>query len=178
MKHFDEKLRTFVYVPGLAKPLGDEEVQTVITSLLPLWSKSNIVFLDWSSCPTDYVGAMAMFKEANKVLNELLKAGLDTSRTHVIGFGMGSFIAGYVAKFYKNATVPLGRLTGLNPHNLMNAPFLAPYEIKRSDALFVDIIHVDEIFGSPTTKGHVDFWPNGGKDQLGCFGAGNFLSFT
>jgi hypothetical protein len=171
-KYFDEKLKTFIYVPGLAKPFNDEEPQTVIKSLLPLWSKANILLVDWSSCPTDYYGAKEMFKEADKILSELIKAGLKTGDTHLIGFGLGTFIAGYIAKFFNNASLPLGRVTGLNPHNLANAPFMAAYEINRNDASFVDIIHVDEVFGNPSTNGHVDFWPNGGKDQPGCFGAG------
>lgn len=171
-KHFDEKLRNFVYIPGLAKPFYDEETQTVIKSLLQVWSNSNIILVDWSACPSDYVGAKAMFKEADKILKNLIGAGMKTERTHVIGFGLGTFIAGYVAKFFSNASLPLARLTGLNPHNLANAPFMAPYEINRSDAKFVDIIHTDEIFGSPTTNGHADFWPNGGKDQIGCYGDG------
>jgi Lipase len=171
-KYFDKTLKTFIYVPGLLKPFNDEEPQTVIKSLLPLWSRANILFVDWSSCPTDYYGAKEMFKEADKILSELIKADLRTKDTHLIGFGLGTFVVGYIAKFFNNASLPLGRVTGLNPHNLANAPFMAPYEINRNDATFVDIIHVDEVFGNPTTQGHVDFWPNGGKDQPGCYGAG------
>lgn len=170
--YFHSKLRTFLYVPGLLKPFVDEESQTMIKALLQLWDNSNVLFVDWSSCPTDAVGAKKMFKEADTVLNELIKSDLKPEKLHVIGFGLGSFIAGYIGKFFNNASLPIARLTGLNPHNLANAPFLAPYEIKRTDAKFVDIIHVDEVFGMPTTNGHVDYWPNGGKDQPGCFGAG------
>lgn len=171
-KHFDSKLRTFVYIPGLAKPFNDEEPQTVIKSLIQLWSNSNIVLIDWSASPTDSVGATLMFKEADIILSNIIGAGLKAESTHVIGFGLGTFIAGYVAQYFNNASLPLARVTGLNPHNLVNSPFMAPYELKRSDATFVDIIHTDEVFGSPTTNGHADFWPNQGKDQAGCFGDG------
>lgn len=172
--HFNNKLRTFLYVPGLVKPFTDEESQTMIKALLQLWDNSNVLFVDWSACPTDALGAKNMFKEANKILEQLIKGDIRTDRLHVIGFGLGTFIAGYIGKFFNNASMPIARITGLNPHNLVNAPFLAPYEIKRTDARFVDVIHVDEIFGMPTTNGHVDYWVNGGKDQPGCFGAGEF----
>lgn len=170
--YFHSKLRTFVYIPGLGQPFTDEGSQTMIKSLLKLWDNSNVLFVDWSSCPTDAFGVKNMFKEADIILKELIKSNLRTERLHVIAFGLGSFVAGYIGKFFNNASLPIARITGLNPHNLANAPFLAPYEIKRTDARFVDIIHADEVFGMPTTNGHVDYWPNGGKDQPGCYGAG------
>lgn len=175
--YFHTRLRTLLYIPGLLKPFNDLESQTMINALLQRWDNSNIVFVDWSRCPTDAVGAKKMFKEAEKILNELIKSKIRTKRLHVIAFGLGTFIAGYVGKFFNNASMPIGRLTGLNPHNLANAGFLAPFEIKRTDARFVDIIHVDEVFGMPTTNGHVDYWVNGGKNQPGCFGAGKIWIF-
>ena len=33
---------------------------------------------------------------------------------------------------------------------------------------FVDIIHTDSVYGTTRDLGHIDFYPNGGKDQTGC----------
>ena len=48
-----------------------------------------------------------------------------------------------------------------------------------SDAEYVDIIHtkgctnIKDCMGILEPIGHVDFWPNGGKDQNGCSSSGN-----
>ncbi|PIK55732.1 putative inactive pancreatic lipase-related protein 1 [Apostichopus japonicus] len=40
-----------------------------------------------------------------------------------------------------------------------------------TDAPFVDVIHTDAFLGSAQTHGHLDFFPNGGSDQPGCWKA-------
>lgn len=83
--YFHSKLRTFLYIPGLVKPFNDEESQTMIKALLRLWDNSNILFVDWSTCPTDAYGAKKMFKEADFILKELINCGIKTDKLHVIG---------------------------------------------------------------------------------------------
>lgn len=161
-------MKNYVYLPGLSKTIRDEETQTVIKPLLQLYSSSNIILIDWSASYPTAEGAKVMFKEADIILENLLTAGFKPKNTHVIGFGIATSLAGYIAKYFKNSSLLLARVTGLNPNNLNFAPFLAEYEIKRSDAKFVDVIHTDEIFGKSTVNGHADFWPNGGKNQIGC----------
>ena len=45
--------------------------------------------------------------------------------------------------------------------------FLVYLEHKYPIKSFVDIIHTDEKLGLQTQIGHMDFWPNGGKQQPG-----------
>jgi hypothetical protein len=41
--------------------------------------------------------------------------------------------------------------------------------LQKDDAEFVDLIHTAKIYKFPSTTGHVEFYPNGGKSpQPGC----------
>lgn len=69
--------------------------------------------------------------------------------------------------------------TGLDPAG----PFFplndTSSRLDTSDAEFVDVIHTDSgdlggnELGMEEPIGHVDFYPNGGADQPGCFHLGN-----
>lgn len=58
-----------------------------------------------------------------------------------------------------------------------------PYGFKpplsNNSARFVDLIHTDTgKFGNSRVTGHIDFWPNNGHGQPGCFPKGDKLSLT
>jgi hypothetical protein len=54
----------------------------------------------------------------------------------------------------------------------------APSErLDREDADYVDVIHTDGLYGISDAIGHKDFFPNGGKSQVGCNPVGNFIDF-
>uniref|UniRef100_A0A8C0BE76 Triacylglycerol lipase n=1 Tax=Buteo japonicus TaxID=224669 RepID=A0A8C0BE76_9AVES len=90
---------------------------------------------------------------------------------HIIAHSLGAHAAGEAGR-----RVPgIGRITGLDPAQ----PYFqdTPLEVRldKSDAEFVDIIHTDSAptipylgFGMPTAIGHLDFYPNGGKQMPGC----------
>uniref|UniRef100_A0A8C0BCK3 Triacylglycerol lipase n=1 Tax=Buteo japonicus TaxID=224669 RepID=A0A8C0BCK3_9AVES len=89
---------------------------------------------------------------------------------HIIAHSLGAHAAGEAGR-----RVPgIGRITGLDPAQ----PYFqdTPLEVRldKSDAEFVDIIHTDSAptipylgFGMPTAIGHLDFYPNGGKQMPG-----------
>ncbi|XP_062069973.1 pancreatic triacylglycerol lipase isoform X3 [Lepus europaeus] len=94
------------------------------------------------------------------------------SNVHVIGHSLGAHAAGEAGRRTNGA---IGRITGLDP---AEPYFQGTPEVVRldpSDAQFVDVIHTDAApmvpnlgFGMSQTVGHLDFFPNGGKEMPGC----------
>ncbi|XP_010176924.1 PREDICTED: pancreatic triacylglycerol lipase-like [Mesitornis unicolor] len=90
---------------------------------------------------------------------------------HIIGHSLGAHVAGEAGRRRPG----IGRITGLDPAQ----PYFqgTPVEVRldKSDADFVDVIHTDSAptipylgFGMHTAIGHLDFYPNGGKQMPGC----------
>ncbi|KAE8589469.1 hypothetical protein XENTR_v10017574 [Xenopus tropicalis] len=97
--------------------------------------------------------------------------GYSAANVHVIGHSLGSHAAGEAGK----RTPGIARITGLDPAG----PFFqnTPPEVRldQSDAQLVDVIHTDASaifpltgFGIGQSVGHLDFYPNGGKNMPGC----------
>ncbi|KAK3864249.1 hypothetical protein Pcinc_030039 [Petrolisthes cinctipes] len=97
--------------------------------------------------------------------------GLSPSNVHIIGHSLGSHVAGYAGE----RVTGLGRITGLDPADPF-FQFMPPaVRLDPTDANFVDVIHTDAGqfslsggYGLLQPVGHVDFYPNGGKQQAGC----------
>ncbi|TEA41710.1 hypothetical protein DBR06_SOUSAS1510116, partial [Sousa chinensis] len=94
------------------------------------------------------------------------------SKVHVIGHSLGAHAAGESGR-RTNGTI--GRITGLDPAEpcFEGTPELV--RLDPSDAQFVDVIHTDAApiipnlgFGMSQVVGHLDFFPNGGKEMPGC----------
>lgn len=88
---------------------------------------------------------------------------------HLIGHSLGANIAGYAGKPLNAST---GQITGLAPSGIYFDGLPKEIKLHKSDALFVDVIHIDSRseseFGLETSEpiGHIDFYPNGGHKQL------------
>ncbi|GLH06117.1 Phospholipase A1 1 [Gryllus bimaculatus] len=136
----------------------------------------NVIVVDWAggSLPL-YTQATANTRlvglELAHFVNYLQKQyGLDPAQVHMIGHSLGAHTAGYAGERIDG----LGRITGLDPAE----PYfqgLPPFvRLDPSDANFVDVIHTDgkSIFllgyGMSQPCGHLDFYPNNGKEQPGC----------
>ncbi|XP_063290900.1 pancreatic lipase-related protein 2-like [Pelobates fuscus] len=103
------------------------------------------------------------------------------SNIHIIGHSLGAHVAGEVGKRRPG----IARITGLDPAE----PYFqrTPIEVRLdpSDADFVDVIHTDGSsiisrlgfngYGMSQSVGHMDFYPNGGKEMPGCGKKGNVL---
>lgn len=92
-------------------------------------------------------------------------------RFHMIGHSLGAHTAGYVAK-----SIPgIGRITGLDPAQLLFEGYKKEVQLDADDALFVEVMHTDAkptvpLLGAGILRavGHVDFYVNGGWSQPGC----------
>ncbi|KAJ8026247.1 Pancreatic triacylglycerol lipase [Holothuria leucospilota] len=94
--------------------------------------------------------------------------GASFTSMHLIGHSLGAHVAGFAGE---HVSGQYGRITGLDPAG----PGFETYTdspgclLDRSDAIFVDIIHTDGALGNEHAQtGHQDFYPNGGRYQLGC----------
>ncbi|XP_004579849.2 pancreatic triacylglycerol lipase-like isoform X1 [Ochotona princeps] len=107
-------------------------------------------------------------------LVDFLQSSLEysPSKVHVIGHSLGSHAAGEAGRRTKGV---IGRITGLDPAEpyFQNTPELV--RLDPSDAQFVDVIHTDGApmvpnlgLGMIQNVGHLDFFPNGGKEMPGC----------
>ncbi|XP_076982250.1 pancreatic lipase-related protein 2-like [Tamandua tetradactyla] len=98
--------------------------------------------------------------------------GYDLEDVQLIGHSLGAHTA---AEAGRRLGGRVGRITGLDPAQpcFQNTP--EEVRLDPSDALFVDVIHTDSApiipylgLGMSQKVGHLDFYPNGGKQMPGC----------
>jgi len=145
----------------------------------------NVIAVDWGDLETwaNYPQAAARSKIIGEYAADLI--GLLTAfgdnvfdNIHLIGHSLGAHAVGFMGK--KTQEWGLGklkRITGLDPA----LPFFELADetgrIDKSDAEFVDIVHVNSgwlwegCLSFVKQLGHVDFYPAGGSHQPGCIEA-------
>ncbi|KAJ8038969.1 Lipase member I [Holothuria leucospilota] len=96
--------------------------------------------------------------------------GQNINKIHFCGHSLGSHTSGYAGEALKAKGKTLPRITGLDPAGPgFNNENDARCRLDKTDATFVDNIHTDDdMYGTSTEMGHVDFFPNGGANQPGC----------
>lgn len=83
---------------------------------------------------------------------------VSNDQLHVIGFSLGSQVAGQTANFVKQK---LNHITGLDPAKPLFSRVPDSKRLDAGDAEFVDIIHSNVMErGILRNLGHVDFYPN------------------
>lgn len=153
---------------------SDEGPQALINAYLLRKSDWNVLYLDWSA----FAKCMMIFdvvSRINPVANitlEILQrnSNFNASNSHFIGHGFGALVLGSVARKLKNVN-RLTTLDSANFFNILNLPYKVNKvdKIKASDATFVDTIHTnDASLGDFDVRGHVNFFPSGGRRQPGC----------
>lgn len=143
---------------------------------------TNVILLDWTKgAGAAYSTAVAntelVGRQLALILLDVLNLGTNPKKIHVIGFSLGAHVAGCASEILKKRNVLLGRITGLDPAS----PFFRTHLLREksrkldsSDADLVDIVHTDgskdfaDGFGLLKPMGHIDFFPNGGREQPGC----------
>ncbi|KAK3602036.1 hypothetical protein CHS0354_015027 [Potamilus streckersoni] len=134
---------------------------------------ANVILVNWikGARLANYAQVAANTRVVGALLSVLMEALIGVApegyskRMHLIGHSLGAHVAGYAGERIQET----GRITGLDPAG----PFFEDTEPKvrldPTDAEFVDVIHTDRTcFGISSSIGHVDFYPNGGKNQPGC----------
>lgn len=145
----------------------------------------NVIVVDWEkgAALPNYVQAAGNTRLVGHKIASLIKSinakyGLTGNSYHLIGFSLGAHVAGFAGMEIRNSTSVsrswINRITGLDPASPLFEGYEANDRLDPSDAQFVDVIHSngDGVlrggFGSLQPMGHVDFYPNGGRVQVGC----------
>ncbi|KAJ9576895.1 hypothetical protein L9F63_006513, partial [Diploptera punctata] len=173
--NFSPKKQTKVIIHGFIDTPLSNWVKDMRRELLK-HADWNVVVVDWAggSLPL-YTQATANTRlvglELAYFINYLQKnLSLDPADVHMIGHSLGAHTAGYAGE----RITGLGRITGLDPAEPYFQGMPSLVRLDPSDAKLVDVIHTDgkSIFllgyGMRQPCGHVDFYPNNGKEQPGC----------
>lgn len=122
--------------------------------------------------------ALPNAKKLGKIIGQKLvemtqNQGFPLDKLHVVGHSLGGQLTGYVGRTVienSEGKLKVPRISALDPAFPGFYPAVAATHLSYKDAGFVDIIHTDAwLYGTPTSTGSVDFWPNAGKTlQPGC----------
>ncbi|XP_038613578.1 pancreatic lipase-related protein 2-like [Tachyglossus aculeatus] len=140
--------------------------------------EANCICVDWrKGSRTLYSKAVNNIRvvgaEVSYFINVLSsELGYSPSNIHIIGHSLGAHTAGEAGK---RTHGQIGRITGLDPAEPGFQGTPEEVRLDPSDAMFVDVIHTDSSplipnmgLGMSQIVGHLDFFPNGGKQMPGC----------
>ncbi|XP_045104918.1 pancreatic lipase-related protein 2-like isoform X2 [Portunus trituberculatus] len=162
-----------------------EWVQEMVGALLSSGGAAGVITVDWSkAAPPTYAQAVANIRlvgvMVGRVVSMLVDMGVSEKDIHMIGHSLGAHLMSYAAShFTATRGLQVGRLTGLDPAGPYFANTAPEVRLDPSDAAFVDVIHTDtptrpwelDRLGAAEAMGHLDFYPNGGRQQAGCQGS-------
>ncbi|XP_039275610.1 pancreatic triacylglycerol lipase-like [Nilaparvata lugens] len=173
--NFDPKKPTKIIIHGFIDTPLSSWVKEMRRELLKR-ADWNVVVVDWAggSLPL-YTQATANTRlvglEVAYFVNYMKdKHKLSPAQVHIIGHSLGAHTAGYAGE----RIAGLGRITGLDPAEPYFQGMPPRVRLDPSDAQLVDVIHTDGTsifllgYGMSEPCGHVDFYPNNGREQPGC----------
>ncbi|KAG0444940.1 hypothetical protein HPB47_013196, partial [Ixodes persulcatus] len=158
-----------------SRKVKDEELAGIKNELLRV-ENATVIVVDWFE-EAKYIysesqqNAKQMADGMAWLVKTLVEAGaLSVSKVHYIGHSLGAQAAKYFAQSLKLILngQKIGRITGLDPA----IGFEGSEHLDKDDADFVDVIHTSIGFlqlGVRDPIGHVDFYPDGGGRQSGCY---------
>ncbi|XP_077525797.1 pancreatic triacylglycerol lipase-like [Haemaphysalis longicornis] len=176
------KNKLYIVVHGYRSKGRARWVQRIKDEILAV-ENATVVVVDWSAGArvANYSVAAGSTRTVARLAATLVKALVDAgtlspSRVHYIGHSLGAQAGGFFGQDVQDLTgAKVGRITGLDPAGPLFEYFDAYLSKEHAD--FVDIIHTSmgmgfNFFrgrlGITKATGHVDFYPNGGKQQPGC----------
>ncbi|XP_066549152.1 pancreatic triacylglycerol lipase [Amia ocellicauda] len=174
--NFRTNLKTRFIIHGFIDKADELWVEDMCKALLQE-EDVNCICVDWlggSRCPyTQAANNIRVVGAEIAYFAEVLQTNYNyhPSNIHLIGHSLGAHASGEAGKRKHG----ISRITGLDPAEpyFQNTPI--EVRLDPSDAVFVDVIHTDAApmvpylgFGMMQAVGHVDFYPNGGKEMPGC----------
>lgn len=183
-RQFAQKKPLFVVVHGWLESAFVPWAQAIKDALLEQ-ADCNVLVVDWSGlAATTYnngaANTAAVGRELALVIQRLFKmfpGTLNPTLVHAIGYSFGAQVSGFFGRNLRRSTGALiARITALDPAGpLFNNTDVS---VSSEDAAFVDVIHTSGGYPNQPWQlglfrpvGHVDFYPNGAKNQPGCLGS-------
>lgn len=178
--------KLYLIVHGFLSSATTTWMQDMKEEILDKEDASSVVLVDWSKGCSNLLGystAAANTRTVARSLAFLVKTLTDASvigpeDVHYIGHSLGAQAGGFFGQDVKTlAGRPVARITGLDPAG----PLFESngVHLREHDADFVDVLHtsvgsgwtdvVQGRLGMASSCGHVDFYPNGGQQQPGCW---------
>ncbi|XP_071953478.1 pancreatic triacylglycerol lipase-like [Antedon mediterranea] len=176
LSNFNPLLKTVFLIHGYTSSgTKSNWVQTAKDKLIKR-RNVNVFVIDWGRGAKDIYtksvqNTRVVGREVGMFIQFLQKeSGALYVMMHLVGHSLGAHISGFAGE----TTPGIGRITGLDPAGpgFRNTDPIC--RLDPSDALLVDNIHTDGEtllvvgFGMLDAIGHMDFYPNGGKEQPGC----------
>ncbi|XP_043288388.1 pancreatic lipase-related protein 2-like isoform X2 [Venturia canescens] len=189
--HFNATRKLKVIIHGFKGSGSDPGAIFGAKSLLEL-EDANVIIVDWAKgAGTTYQAAVAntelVGRQLALVLLDAVKLGTSQRDIHAMGFSLGAHVAGCASEMLKKKNLLIGRITGLDPASPLFRRHLVRERSRKldvTDASLVDVIHTDgsddfsDGFGLLKPMGHIDFFPNGGKEQPGCNDVKNSVVYS
>ena len=136
----------------------------IAEKILKVKQNSHVLFVDWGNGAKMGWGFNIYYQPASntRVIGAVIARFLESSwafqarSIYCIGFSLGSHVCGFASKSLKGNN-KFGRITALDPANPSFDKSDPTARIDKSDAEFVDVMHVSWC-GLQMSVGHVDFW--------------------
>ncbi|KAK7792032.1 hypothetical protein R5R35_014602 [Gryllus longicercus] len=155
---------------------GRTSVQSILRfreGYLSTGAELNVVLVDWSglAAAEESVGVLSAVQVGDYVgqlLNHLVSArGLDPDDLVILGHSMGGHVAAIAGNRLGGGLA--SEVVALDPASDIFDAFPLENQLDASDAKFVQVIHTHGGgLGALESRGHADFFPNGGSLQPGC----------
>ncbi|XP_026466677.1 pancreatic lipase-related protein 2-like [Ctenocephalides felis] len=134
----------------------------------------NVIVVDWtaSSNTINYISAVNAVTPTALKVAEMIdflaeNAGIKTNDVHMAGHSLGAHVVGVAGRNVKSGKIHT--VVGLDPALPLFSISNPEKRIDTNSAEYVEIIHTNGgTLGFLEPLGHADFYPNGGKKQVGC----------
>uniref|UniRef100_A0ABD2WZP2 phospholipase A1 n=1 Tax=Trichogramma kaykai TaxID=54128 RepID=A0ABD2WZP2_9HYME len=168
---FDPKKETKIITHGWFNSMNSESC-LLIRDAYVTSGDYNIIVIDWSSISMRlYTSAafqvVSVGNYVSKVLEFLEVQGMNLNTTTLIGHSLGAHVMG-IAGYYTKNTV--NYIVGLDPALPLFHFAKTGSRLSKTDANIVEVIHTNGgLLGYLSAIGTIDFYPNGGSIQPGCY---------
>ncbi|XP_017787291.1 PREDICTED: pancreatic lipase-related protein 2-like [Nicrophorus vespilloides] len=170
-KYYKSSRKNVVITHGW-KNSHESPVNTLIRSALLKKHDVNVFVVDWHEpASKNYISAHGSVRDVGTIvgnfINKLMtQYGLTGKNFNLIGHSLGAHISGCAGAAMKTKA---DYIIGLDPALPLFSMGNTDNRIDPSDAQFVQIIHTNAgLLGFSSSIGHADYYPNGGKKQIGC----------